>query len=240
MLEVCVDSVESAVAAEEGGAERLELCAALVIGGISPTPALYEAVKKRVDTPVRAMVRPRFGDFLYTPAEKEVMLTETRAWRDAGVEGVVTGALLADGRLDAQFLAEFMEASQGMKRTLHRAFDLCADPFAALEEAVSLGFDTILTSGQKANCRAGAELIGELHRRAAGRIEILVGAGVDAAAIRDLRKSTGCTSYHMSGKVTLSSGMEFRREGVPMGLPGLDEYSIWRTDASRIRAAKEV
>lgn len=240
MLEVCVDSVESAVAAKEGGAERLELCAALVIGGLSPTPALYEAVKKRVDTPVRAMVRPRFGDFLYTPAEKEVMLTETRAWRDAGVEGVVTGALLADGRLDAQFLAEFMDASQGMKRTLHRAFDLCADPFAALEEAVALGFNTILTSGQKANCRAGAELIGELHRRAAGRIEILVGAGVDAAAIRDLRKSTGCTSYHMSGKVTLSSGMEFRREGVPMGLPGLDEYSIWRTDASRIRAAKEV
>ena len=240
MLEVCVDSVESAVAAEEGGAERLELCAALVIGGISPTPALYEAVKKRVDTPVRAMVRPRFGDFLYTPAEKEVMLTETRAWRDAGVEGVVTGALLADGRLDAQFLAEFMEASRGMKRTLHRAFDLCADPFAALEEAVALGFDTILTSGQKVNCRAGTELIGELHRRAAGRIEILVGAGVDAAAIRDLRESTGCTSYHMSGKVTLSSGMEFRREGVPMGLPGLDEYSIWRTDASRIRAAKEV
>lgn len=239
MLEVCVDSVESAVAAEGGGAERLELCAALVIGGISPTPALYEAVKKRVDTPVRAMVRPRFGDFLYTPAEKEVMLAETRAWRDAGVEGVVTGALLADGRLDAQFLAEFMEVSQGMKRTLHRAFDLCADPFAALEEAVSLGFNTILTSGQKANCRAGAELIGELHRRAAGRIEILVGAGVDAAAIRDLRKSTGCTSYHMSGKVTLSSGMEFRREGVPMGLPGLDEYSLWRTDAARIRAARE-
>ena len=240
MLEVCVDSVESAVAAKEGGAERLELCAALVIGGISPTPALYEGVKERVDTPVRAMVRPRVGDCRYTPAEKEVMLTETRAWRDAGVEGVVTGALLADGRLDAQFLAEFMEASQGMKRTLHRAFDLCADPFAALEEAVALGFNTILTSGQKANCRAGAELIGELHRRAAGRIEILVGAGVDAAAIRDLRKSTGCTSYHMSGKVTLSSGMEFRREGVPMGLPGLDEYSIWRTDASRIRAAKEV
>ena len=145
MLEVCVDSVESAVAAKEGGAERLELCAALVIGGISPTPALYEAVKKRVDTPVRAMVRPRFGDFLYTPAEKEVMLAETRAWRDAGVEGVVTGALLADGRLDAQFLAEFMGASRGMKRTLHRAFDLCVDPFAALEEAVALGFDTILT-----------------------------------------------------------------------------------------------
>ena len=91
------------------------------------------------------------------------MLAETRAWKDAGVEGVVTGALLADGRLDAQFLAEFMEASQGMKRTLHRAFDLCADPFAALEEAVALGFNTILTSGQKANCRAGAELIGELR-----------------------------------------------------------------------------
>jgi copper homeostasis protein len=239
MLEVCVDSVESAVAAEEGGAERLELCAALIIGGISPTPALHEAVARRVKLPVRAMVRPRFGDFLYTPAEKEVMLAETRAWRDAGVEGVVTGALLPDGRLDSQFLSDFMDASRGMKRTLHRAFDVCADPFAALEEAIALGFDTVLTSGQQASCLAGAEMLAELRRRAAGRIEVLVGAGVNAGAIRALRVSTGCTSFHMSGKVTLPGGMEFRREGVPMGLPGFDEFSLWRTSAAHVRAARE-
>ena len=101
------------------------------------------------------------------------------------------------------------------------------------------GFATILTSGQKSSCRLGAELIGELRRRAAGRIEILVGAGVDAAAVRELRPVTGCRSFHMSGKVTLESGMTFRREGVPMGIPGMDEFSVWRTDAARIRAAKE-
>ena len=217
MLEVCVDSVESAIAAEEGGAERLELCSSLVIGGVSPTPALYEAVHRRVSLPVRAMVRPRFGDFLYTDAEKETMLAEAATWRSLGIEGVVTGALLPDGRLDSDFLREFATASEGMRLTLHRAFDVCSDPFEALEEAIALGFHTILTSGQKSSCRLGAALIGELRRRAAGRIEILV-----------------------SGKVTLESGMKFRREGVPMGIPGMDEFSVWRTDAGRIRAAKKV
>jgi len=240
MLEVCVDSVESAVAAEEGGADRLELCSSLVIGGVSPTPALYEAVRRRVSLPVRSMVRPRFGDFLYTDAEKETMLAEVAAWRSLGVEGVVTGALLPDGRLDFEFLKEFVAASDGMRLTLHRAFDVCADPFNALEEAIALGFHTILTSGQKSSCRLGVPLIGELRRRAAGRIEILVGAGVDADAIRELHPITGCGSFHMSGKVTLESGMKFRREGVPMGIPGMDEFSVWRTDAGRIRAAKEV
>ena len=237
MLEVCVDSPESAVAAEEGGAERIELCSALAVGGLSPSPALFEAVRRRVRLPVRAMVRPRFGDFLYTPAEKEVMLAEAGAWKSAGAEGVVTGALLPDGSLDLEFLAAFADATRGLRRTLHRAFDLCADPFAALEDAVSLGFDTILTSGQQASCVKGAALLAELVRRAAGRIEILAGAGIDAAAISELRASTGCTSFHMSGKAVIPSGMSFRREGVPMGLPGLDEYSIWRTDASRVRDA---
>ena len=238
MLEVCVDSVESAVAARAGGADRLELCAALIIGGISPTPALYEAIRRRMDLPVRAMVRPRFGDFLYTDAEKEVMLAEALAWRALGVEGVVMGALTPEGQLDVPFLRDFAEACGGLRRTLHRAFDLCADPFAALEDAIGLGFDTILTSGQQSSCRKGAELIAELHRRAAGRIEILVGAGVDASAVKDLAPVTGCTAFHMSGKVTLGSGMVFRREGVPMGLPGFDEYSVWRTDADRVRAAR--
>ena len=240
MLEVCVDSVESAIAAEEGGADRLELCSSLVIGGVSPTPALYEAIRRRVALPVRAMVRPRFGDFLYTDFEKETMLAEASAWHALGVEGVVVGALLPDGRLDSGFLREFIAAAGGMRVTLHRAFDVSGDPFESLEEAIALGFDTILTSGQKSSCRLGAALIGELHRRAAGRIDILVGAGVDAAAIRELRPVTGCSSFHMSGKVTLESGMKFRREGVPMGIPGMDEFSVWRTDAARIRAAREV
>ncbi len=239
MLEVCIDSLESALAAQEGGAERLELCAALIIGGLSPSPALYSAlVRHGVTVPVRAMVRPRFGDFLYTDAEKEIMLDETRAWDAFGVEGAVTGALRPDGTLDTDFLRAFIEASPNLKHTLHRAFDLTADPFAALETAIELGFDTILTSGQQSSARKGADLIRQLQERAAGRIEILVGAGVSAEVITELRPITGCTSFHLSAKKTLASGMVYRREGVPMGLPGFDEFSLWQTDAARVRAAK--
>lgn len=240
LLEVCIDSVASGRAAQAGGADRIELCSALIIGGLSPSPALYTALRQAgVTVPVRAMVRPRFGDFLYSDDEKEIMLAETRAWRAAGVDGVVTGALTADGALDADFLRAFIDASPGLGHTLHRAFDLTADPFAALETAIDLGFDTILTSGQQDAACKGAALLAELHRRAAGRIEILVGAGVNADAITTLRPATGCTSFHLSAKKTLASGMVYRREGVPMGLPGFDEFSLWQTDADRVRAAKE-
>lgn len=240
MLEVCIDSVESALAAAEGGADRLELCSALIIGGLSPSPALHEAIRRRgVALPVRAMVRPRFGDFLYTDAEKEVMLAETRAWAKAGVDGVVTGALAADGSLDVDFLKAFVRESPALGHTLHRAFDLCADPFAALETAIEVGFDTILTSGQQASAEQGAELLRQLQARARGRITILAGAGVSAAVIPALRTKTGCTAFHLSAKTTLASGMTFRRAGVPMGLPGFDEYSLWRTDPERVRAARQ-
>ena len=136
------------------------------------------------------------------------------------------------------FLRAFIEASPNLKHTLHRAFDLTADPFAALETAIELGFDTILTSGQQSSARKGADLIRQLQERAAGRIEILVGAGVSAEVITELRPITGCTSFHLSAKKTLASGMVYRREGVPMGLPGFDEFSLWQTDAARVRAAK--
>jgi len=239
MLEVCVDSVESACAAAEGGADRLELCSALIIGGLSPTPSLYETIRRHgVAVPVRAMVRPRFGDFLYTDAEKETMLAEAHVWRASGVEGVVTGALRPDGMLDADFLADFVRATPGLGHTLHRAFDVSADPFAALETAVALGFDTILTSGQQSAAPLGADLIRRLREQAGGRIEILVGAGVSASVIPSLRAETGCSSYHLSAKETIASAMTFRREGVPMGLPGFDEFTIWRTSAEKVRAAR--
>lgn len=239
MIEVCIDSVESALAAETGGADRLELCSALIIGGLSPSPALYAAIRCRgLKIPVRAMVRPRFGDFLYTDAEKEIMLAETRAWREAGAQGVVTGALLPDGSLDENFLRDFVAAAGSLKKTLHRAFDVSDDPFAALETAIALGFDTILTSGQQAAAPKGAALLKELNERAAGRIEILVGGGVSAESIPALKAETGCTSFHLSGKKVVASSMAFRREGVPMGLPGFDEFSVWQCDEARIRAAK--
>ena len=148
-LECCVDSVESALAAKEGGADRLELCAGLIIGGVSPGLALFEQVKACCDLPVRVLLRPRFGDFLYTDYEFRILRREVELFRDAGAEGVVIGCLQEDGSLHMEQMRALTEAAGDLKITLHRAFDVCADPIRAYEQAWELGIDTILTSGQE-------------------------------------------------------------------------------------------
>lgn len=241
VLEVCVDSLESALAAKAGGATRLELCANLVIGGTTPSLALLRAVKGETGLPVHALLRPRFGDFLYTDREFALLLEEGEALLDQGADALVCGCLTPQGDLDLPRMERLaaLAHSRGRRFTLHRAFDLCRDPFAALEICKALGVDTILTSGQAASCLEGAALLGELVR-AAAPVELLVGAGVDAAAIRALRRACPLfTSFHMSGKTVVESGMSYRKEGVPMGLPGLSEFEIWRTDEHKVRAAWE-
>ena len=241
VLEVCVDSLESALAAKAGGATRLELCANLVIGGTTPSLALLRAVKGETGLPVHALLRPRFGDFLYTDREFALLLEEGEALLDQGADALVCGCLTPQGDLDLPRMERLasLAHSRGRRFTLHRAFDLCRDPFAALEICKALGVDTILTSGQAASCLEGAALLGELAGSAAP-VELLVGAGVDAAAIRALRQACPLfTSFHMSGKTVVESGMAYRKEGVPMGLPGLSEFEIWRTDEHKVRAAWE-
>ena len=241
VLEVCVDSLESALAAKAGGATRLELCANLVIGGTTPSLALLRAVKGETGLPVHALLRPRFGDFLYTDREFALLLEEGEALLDQGADALVCGCLTPQGDLDLPRMEQLaaLAHSLGRRFTLHRAFDLCRDPFAALETCKVLGVDTILTSGQAASCLEGAALLGELAQ-AAAPVELLVGAGVDAAAIRALRQACPLfTSFHMSGKAVVESGMAYRKEGVPMGLPGLSEFEIWRTDEHKVRAAWE-
>ncbi len=237
LLECCVDSVESAVIAAENGADRLELCANLVIGGTSPSPSLITEIRKRTDIPIRVLLRPRFGDFLYTEAEFAVLLREVRLFRELGANGIVCGCLLPDGRLDAARLHELIAAAEGLPFTLHRAFDLCADPFEALQTAQELGVDTILTSGQQENCVLGKELLCALAEKA-GPVQILVGAGVNAAVIADFVKTTPLRAFHLSGKELLQSKMRFRRPGVPMGIPGMDEFTVWRTNPEAIASAR--
>ena len=237
LLELCVDSYESAKIAAEHGADRLELCANLLIGGTSPSPFLIEAVQD-LGVPVRVLLRPRFGDFLYTSMELELLHREVESCRSLGVDGVVLGVLTADGRLDREALASLIDAAGPLHKTLHRAFDVCRDPFAALEDAVDLGFDTILTSGQQATALEGADLLAQLHTAANGRITLMAGSGVSLQSLPQLLEKTPLTAFHMSAKTTVDSPMIFRKPGVPMGLPMAGEYDRFYADGRTIEQVK--
>ncbi|MBS6643034.1 MAG: copper homeostasis protein CutC [Clostridiaceae bacterium] len=239
-LEACVDSVESACQAAEGGADRLELCSNLIIGGTTPSPALFNRIRELMDIKINVLIRPRYGDFLYTDHEFEIICSEIKAFRELGADGIVAGCLTADGFLDIGRMNRMRELAGGMDLTLHRAFDMCRDPFKTLHQAVEAGVNTILTSGQKNTCMEGKELIKELVGISEEKIDILVGGGVNADVIRALIPETGASSFHMSGKVILDSGMEYRKEGVSMGIPGIGEYERFRTDKEAIRKAKAV
>lgn len=239
-LEVCIDSVESAIIAQEGGADRLEICSNLVIGGTTPGVGQFKQIRKACDIELNVLIRPRFGDFLYTDAEFQMIAEDIRMFRELGADGVVVGCLKADGSLDSDRMRGLREQAGPLHMTLHRAFDVCRDPYQALEEAVSLGIDTILTSGQAPDCIGGKEVLKKLIRQADGRIEILVGSGVNAEVIRKLMDEINASSFHMSGKKMISSGMLYRNPQVHMGVPGLGEFDIFRTDKEEIRRARLV
>lgn len=237
-LEACVDSVESALAAAKGGASRLELCSNLIIGGTTPSPWLYKEIRKYTDIPVNVLIRPRYGDFCYSDYEFNIIKEEVHMYREFGANGVVLGILKPDGTLNLEQMKILVEAAGDMEITLHRAFDVCINPYETLEQAKDLGIRSVLTSGQKNTCTAGSSLIKELVELSRGEIEVLAGGGVDASVIRDIGPLTGARAFHMSGKVSTDSAMEFRKEGVSMGQPILDEYFIWKTEESKIREAR--
>lgn len=239
ILEVCVDSLESALAAKAGGASRLELCSNLVIGGTTPSLSLLRAAKRETELPVHVLLRPRFGDFLYTEREFSLLLEDAAALLENGADALVCGFLTPDGELDGPRMERlvFLAHSAGRKFTLHRTFDVCRDPFSALERCKEWGVDTILTSGQAPSCLEGAALLEQLFPRA-GKVELLLGAGITAAAIRKLRQRLPMAhSFHMSGKRVLSSKMCYRKQGVSMGLPGMSEFEIWQTEENAVREA---
>ena len=239
---------DKAALSQAGGADRIELCSGLVIGGLSPSVAMFEQVKKNVDIPVRVLLRPRFGDFCYDGYEFETLKEEVCLFREAGADGVVIGILKPDGRLDTDRMKELVECAKSESKsgkrpcavTFHRAFDVCRSPYEALRQCIELGIDTILTSGQKDSAWNGRELLKELVREAAGEIEILAGAGISPEVIGKLADYAGVTSFHMSGKKVTDSKMEFRREDVPMGIPGFPEFDIWQTDAGLVGNAKRI
>lgn len=237
LLECCVESPESALIADQNGADRLELCADLLVGGTTPSLGLFQLVKKSVSAKVNVLLRPRFGDFCYTDLEFEALLADVEHFVTAGADGLVFGVLAPDGTLDMPRMQRLMQAAKGKPVTLHRAFDVCADPFAALEACKQLGISTILTSGQKATAPQGAPLLRQLVAAADG-IEILVGSGVSSKNVAQLMAETGATAYHLSGKREIESQMTYRKDGVPMGLPLASEFSLWRTSGEEIAAVR--
>ncbi len=241
LLEVCVDSVESAISAQKGGAHRIELCANMVIGGTTPGIALFQEIKRHTSLKIHVLIRPRFGDFLYNDYEFSCMQREVELFCREGADGIVIGCLKEDGELNREQMKALIELAGGKSVTLHRAFDMCREPFSALLQAAELGVDTILTSGQQENCIEGMPLLRKLCLREDGRIKIMAGAGVNARAIELLtRECPGLSCFHMSGKMVLPSAMRYRREQVHMGLPGLSEYEYFKTDEKAISRAREV
>jgi copper homeostasis protein len=237
-LEVCLDGVESAIAAQEGGASRVELCDNLLEGGTTPSRGAMELARERVAIGVHVMIRPRGGDFLYSPVEMEVMRRDIAAARQVGVRGVVLGLLRPDGAVDAARTRELVESARPLSVTFHRAFDMARDPLEALDSLLEIGVDRVLTSGQAPSVPQGMDLIAELVRRSGDRLIIMPGGGVTPENAREVVERTGVREIHVGGPVAevVESGMRFRNSRVYMGDPGEPEYSTRRVSARKVRA----
>ncbi|WP_319001554.1 copper homeostasis protein CutC [Clostridium sp. CS001] len=240
ILEACVDSVESAMEAVKGGANRLELCSNLIIGGTTPNINLFILIKEKTDIKINVLIRPRYGDFCYTEDEFEIMKRDIQMFKKAGANGVVIGTLNPDGTLDIARMKELIAEGDGMYITLHRCFDLCKDAFATLEEAKKLGINCILTSGQKNKCTDGRELLKELVEKSEEEIEILIGSGINSGNVEDIISYTKAYAVHTSGKIEIESDMKYRKEDISMGFPILSEYVILRTEGEEIARVRKV
>jgi copper homeostasis protein len=216
-FEVCVDSIRGIVAARDGGAHRVELCAGLIEGGTTPSLGMVLVAREIRNIGLHMMIRPRGGDFLYGVEELVAMETDIATARSAGVDGFVFGALDADGNVDRAATERMIARARPASVTFHRAFDMTADPFAALEALIELGVDRVLTSGQEATAYEGAGLIAELVRAAGDRIIVMPGGGITARNVGRIIRATGAGEVHFAAMTQLGSGMRFRRAGVYMG-----------------------
>lgn len=235
ILEICAGSWDSALAAKRGGAHRVELCSGLDEGGLTPSWGLIDKVCGMEGIQKHVLIRPRGGDFLYSDDEKDIILRDIEMARSLHADGVVVGALLADGNIDLDFLHQCVAAAQGMNVTFHRAFDLCANPFEALEQIISAGCNRLLTSGQASTALDGADMLQKLVEMAGSRLAIMPGCGVTPENAAAILTKTGAKEIHASARSLKKSVMKFRHEGVEMGKAGSDEYSLKVTDEALVR-----
>jgi copper homeostasis protein len=237
-LEVCANSVQSAVAAQNGGASRIELCDNLHEGGSTPSYGQIKVARNLLRIPLKVLLRPRTGDFLYTEHEFEVIKADLEYCGAEGCDAVVTGILNADGTVDKERCAQLVQMAKcvGMSTTFHRAFDLCADLNQAMEDIIELGFDCILTSGGKTTAIEGASKIAQLIQKAEGRICIMPGGGVSEYNVADLVHYTGATEIHSSARVRRKSAMAYQNKSIMVGSAFLDEYELDETDTERVKS----
>ncbi len=231
LLEVCVDSAEGLYSAIEGGADRIELCSALELGGLTPSQALME-LASTVPIPVYAMIRPRAGSFCFSAEDEVIMAADIGNARNAGLAGVVLGASLADGSLDVTLLERLIAEAKGLGTTLHRAFDLVPDAETALEQAIALGFERILTSGLSLTAEEGLDNLRHLAGKAGKRISIMPGSGVSAGNVGRIIEATGATEVHASCRVAVE---EKDSRAIAFGFAGERSF---RTSAQRVSELK--
>jgi copper homeostasis protein len=234
-LEICVDSLESAINAQIAGADRIELCDNLMEGGTTPGYGTITSVRNNLSIGVNVLIRPRGSDFLYSDTEFGIMRRDIEACGEAGADGIVLGILLPDGNIDIERTRRLIEFAWPMTVTFHRAFDMCFDPVKGLEDIILTGAERVLTSGHKNYAADGAELIGILIKQANNRIIIMPGGGINETNIASIARATGAHEFHLTGKKIVDSEMIFRKSGISMGgLSGIAEFSRKVADTEKI------
>lgn len=235
-IEVCANSVQSAINAEKGGADRIELCDNLYEGGTTPSAGTIIQTKESVTIDVFPIIRPRGGDFLYSEEEIQIMLKDIEWARKLEVDGFVIGCLTQDAKVDYEHTSRLIEAAKGLPITFHRAFDMTKDAFEALDTIKKLGIQRVLTSGQQNKAIEGVSLIKELVEESGDDLTIMVGSGVDEHTIEDIALKTGAKAFHLSLRESVESPMKYRRENVYMGgLKEVPEFSIKVTSTKRLK-----
>jgi copper homeostasis protein len=237
-VEICVDSVESAIAADRGGAQRVELCSNLLEGGVTPSAGLIATVRERIGIGLFVMIRPRGGDFCYTDREHEVMQQDIRRARELGADGVVLGVLDRHACVDAARTRQLVELAGPLPVTFHRAIDMTPDPWASLEDVVGTGATRVLTSGGAAKVSHGLAVVARMVESAAGRIAIMAGGGITPETVVGVAEATGATEFHASLRTAQPSPMQFHRRDVPMGEIPDREYLRYIVEDESVRALR--
>lgn len=240
-LEIVVYNIESALKAQEGGADRIELCDNPGEGGTTPSYGVIESVRQQVSMDVFVMIRPRGGDFHYSSYEFHCMKRDIDQCQRLSVDGVVFGILNPDGTLDKKRCKELIDRARPLKVTCHRAFDMTRDPFEALEDCIELGFDRILTAGQQATAGKGADLIAQLIQKANSRIAIMPGSGVNENSVQEIIRKTQAKEIHFSATAFRESAMQYRNPDIAgMGSDEGAEFKLRTVDPQRVRTIRQL